>query len=89
MAALGSLAAGPSPKHVESLLDAFTAHADERLRRLALAALVALAESTQGAGWTPERLVRLRAFRQDPAPLVAAAAQFTLPVVELEGPRPE
>jgi hypothetical protein len=31
-----------------------------------------------------QRLDRLRLYRQDPDPLVAAAAQFTLPAEELE-----
>lgn len=84
MAALGALAAGPSATQVECLLTAFDQDSDEGLRRLALAALVELGESRHGAGWTPQRLARLRAFRQDPAALVAAAAQFTLPLAELE-----
>lgn len=55
---------------------------DARLRRLALAALVA--RSGVGAGWDSRRLARLRAFRDDPSPLVAAAAQFTFPPEEVE-----
>jgi hypothetical protein len=51
--------------------------ADPRLRRIALATLVALTQSPRG--WDAERLARLQAYRADPAPLVAAAAQFTLP----------
>ena len=51
-------------------------------RRLALAALV-LGAVVPGP-WTPERLVRLREYRADPAVLVASAAQFTLPDAELE-----
>ena len=47
---------------------------------LALAALVAVAGDS--LGWNDERLARLRAYRQDPSPLVAAAAQFTLPPEE-------
>lgn len=47
------------------------------LRRLAVAALVAGAGTTEG--WTPARRERLDAYRQDPAPLVSAAAQFTFP----------
>ena len=50
---------------------------DPRLRRLALATLVARAESA--TGWNAGRLARLRAFRNDPSPLVAASAQFTFP----------
>ena len=56
---------------------AMAGSADERLRRLALAALRGQAEVAQG--WTNARLVRLEAFRADPAPLVAGAAQFTFP----------
>jgi hypothetical protein len=49
---------------------------DERLRRLALAALVAQAQGP--GGWNEERLARLHSYRADPSPLVAAAAQFTM-----------
>jgi hypothetical protein len=51
--------------------------ADARLRRVALAALVAQAQSARG--WDAERLARLQLYRVDPAALVAAAAQFTFP----------
>lgn len=54
--------------------------ADERLRRLALAAL--LAQATGAAGWTGELRARLEIYRSDPSPLVAAAAQFTFPPPE-------
>ena len=47
------------------------------LRRLAVAALVAGAGTTEG--WTQARRERLDAYRRDPAPLVSAAAQFTFP----------
>ncbi|RZK51422.1 MAG: hypothetical protein EOO59_15075 [Hymenobacter sp.] len=47
------------------------------LRRLALAAL--RAQATQAAGWTTALRTRLHQYRADPAPLVAAAAQFTFP----------
>lgn len=50
---------------------------DERLRRLAFAALVA--QSQPPRGWNDERLARLQSYRTDPAPMVAAAAQFTFP----------
>jgi hypothetical protein len=53
---------------------------DERLRRLALAALVAQAQPPHG--WDEVRLTRLRAYRTDRSALVAAAAQFTLPPAE-------
>jgi hypothetical protein len=35
--------------------------------------------SGSGAGWDTGRLTLLRAFRDDPSPLEAAAAQFTFP----------
>ena len=53
---------------------------DPRLRRIALAALVGLAQPPRG--WSPELLERLRQYRADPAPLVAAAAWYTLPAEE-------
>lgn len=61
-------------QHLESRL---APAADDRLRRIALAALVAQAELP--GGWSDARLERLRAYRRDSSPLVAAAAQFTLP----------
>jgi hypothetical protein len=51
--------------------------ADERLRRIALAALVA--DATGRTGWDDEHRRRLAAYRGDPSPLVAGAAQFTFP----------
>ena len=48
---------------------------DERLRRLALSAL--LAQSQQVNGWSDALVERLYAYRNDPSPLVAEAAQFT------------
>jgi hypothetical protein len=62
---------------------ALAARPDERLRRLAFAALVAQARTL--SGWNEERLDRLRAFRSDPSPLVAAAAQFTWTPDEEQG----
>jgi len=58
---------------------------DARLRRLGLAAL--LAQATQPAGWSAALRQRLDQYRADPAPLVAAAAQFTFPppLAEQEG----
>ena len=47
---------------------------DERLRRIALAALVA---STSTGGWTDNRIARLNTFRNDSSQMVAEAAQFT------------
>jgi hypothetical protein len=51
----------------------------ENLRRLALAALIGIANSS---GWTDERLARLKEFRLDPSLLVSSAALFTLPAKE-------
>lgn len=56
---------------------------DERLRRVAFATLVA--QSHPPPGWSTERLGRLARYRPDKVPLVAAAAQFTLPPTENEG----
>lgn len=60
--------------HLESRL---ASASDDRLRRLAVAALIAQAELP--GGWNDARLERLRGYRRDSSPLVAAAAQFTLP----------
>ncbi|MDJ0592333.1 MAG: hypothetical protein QNJ72_20460 [Pleurocapsa sp. MO_226.B13] len=50
---------------------------DEKLRRLALSALVA--QKSDRLGWNQERVTRLLAYRQDKSILVAAAAQFIFP----------
>jgi hypothetical protein len=55
---------------------------DDRLRRFGLAALVAIADA--GQGWDADRLARLHAYRADRSPLVAEAAQFTLPSEEVD-----
>ena len=52
-------------------------HPDPRLRRLALAALVA--QSASGRGWTIALRQRLAEFQRDSSPLVASAATFTFP----------
>ena len=59
------------------LEQALAGRQDRYVRRLALAALTAQAKGA--GGWTDERLSRLQAFRNDPAPLVVEAAQFTFP----------
>ncbi len=58
---------------------------NELLRRLALEALIQSASNQYGNGsaWTPAQLERLEAYRADPSGLVAAAAQFTFPNLEL------
>ena len=50
---------------------------DEKLRRLALSALIAQTRSK--LGWNRARLARLYTYRQDSSILVAAAAQFVFP----------
>ena len=63
---------------------AMAASPDARLRRLGLAAVVA--QATQAAGWTIALRTRLGQYCADPAPLVAAAAQFVFPpYVSAEG----
>ena len=53
------------------------AHSDERLRRIAFAALIA--QSQQSSGWTEALRARLETYRADPSRLVASAAAFTFP----------
>ncbi len=62
---------------LEELEQALSGSEDRYIRRLALAALIAQARGA--TGWTDERRARLQAYRNDPAPLVAEAAQFTFP----------
>jgi hypothetical protein len=57
---------------------ALATQADERLRRLALAAL--LAQTRQAKGWSDEYIQRLQTYQRDSSPLVAEKAQFTFPV---------
>jgi hypothetical protein len=54
---------------------AFRSSSDEKLRRLAFAALVRIARSARG--WTEECLILQRQYRSDPSLLVADAALFT------------
>jgi hypothetical protein len=54
---------------------ALRASSDERLRRLAFAALLSLARTAQG--WTQEYLNLQQQYRNDPSPLVAEIALFT------------
>ncbi len=69
---------------LEALLGA---SGDERLRRLALAAIVAQANGT--FGWTDTLRARVEAYRSDPSVLVASAAQFlVLPPQETESQPP-
>jgi hypothetical protein len=61
---------------LEALEAALASSPDERLRRLAFAALEA---QSRKAEWDEARLARLQTYRADPSALVAAAATFTLP----------
>ncbi len=56
---------------------ALSGSADERLRRLALAAVVAQAAGP--TGWSAELRSRLEDYRRDPSLLVRSAAEFTFP----------
>lgn len=56
---------------------------DEKLRRLALAALIA--QTSSHLGWNRDRVNRLFVYRQDSSALVAAAAQFTFPPDKIIG----
>ncbi len=79
--ALVAAARRPDAAALDGLERELSASTDRYVRRLGLAALVGLAGPPRG--WDAERLARLRAYRADPAALVAAAAQFTLPAEEL------
>lgn len=72
--------ASTSLKSPEKLEAALNNHADERLRRIALAALVAASRDKRG--WTNERRERLTNFQDDASFLVASAAQFIFPPEE-------
>jgi hypothetical protein len=61
-------------------------HPNEILRRLSLEVLL-LSASNQyrnNAQWTPEKLALLELYRADRSSLVASAAQFTFPVLEVD-----
>jgi hypothetical protein len=77
---LGRAVSRPDIGSMHDLEAVLGASDDERLRRLALAAL--LAQAAAPRGWNPDRRERLEQYRADPAPLVAAAAQFTFPPPE-------
>lgn len=84
--ALQSAASRPGAGGLRALEAALAVSDDAALRRLALAALVAQAQGRRG--WADDLLTRLRAYRADAEPLVAAAAQFTLPPGEPMTPVP-
>jgi hypothetical protein len=60
----------------------FSQHADDLMRRLGLAMLTGLAAPPRG--WNAPYRARLEAYRADPSPLVASAAQFIFPPDEAE-----
>jgi hypothetical protein len=64
-----------APSDWEDLEAALAGEPDERLRRVALAALVTAGRIV--GGWTDARKTRLANYQGDPSPLVAAPAQFT------------
>lgn len=74
MAALDAVRIAPEPEILEARLARQT---DSRLRRLAVAALVAAAAPEHG--WTEERRARLERYRGDASPMVAGAADLVLP----------
>jgi len=80
--ALQHAASRPDAAGLSSLETALGGDTDERLRRLALASLVALAQPPRG--WNDERQARLRAYCADQSALVAGAAQFTFPPGEAD-----
>lgn len=82
--ALVNAARRPDVAGLDALERRLAASTDRYARRLGVAALVGLARPPRG--WDAEQLTRLSAYRADPAALVAAAAQFTLPTEELEMP---
>ncbi len=62
---------------MRELEDALAVSEDEKLRRIALAALITRTESR--SGWDREAVRRLLRYRQDRSPLVAGKALFTFP----------
>ena len=63
------------PADLARVEGALRTSSDERLRRLAFAALLGLAHTAQG--WTQEYLTLQQQYRSDPSPLVAEFALFT------------
>jgi hypothetical protein len=82
VAATGAMGVWPDDSQWDAAAAALSGHADDRLRRVGLAALTAAARSARG--WSDDRLAQLEATRTDPRSLVAGAAQFTFPNVHTE-----
>lgn len=74
--ALSRRAARFTPAQLEALEQALAASDDAQIRWLAFAVLQEREEKE--GGWTDALLVRLDVYRNDPSPLVASEAQFTL-----------
>ena len=71
------------PTDLTRLENALRTSMDERLRRLALAALIGMAHTAQG--WTQDCLTLQQQYRNDPSPLVAEFALFTISPLDDEG----
>ena len=71
---------------LETLESAWREHPHELLRRLALEALILTTINANfgGKSWSDAQLESLNRYRADPSSIVAAAAQFTFPDLELE-----
>lgn len=80
--AMSQIVALRGPASMELIEQSLTGHSDERLRRLALAALMVATERNQA--WSADQLDRLMKYRRDPSLLVAGAALFTFPVGSAE-----
>ncbi|GCE21183.1 hypothetical protein [Dictyobacter kobayashii] len=65
---------------LEAVQAALAEHPDERLRRVALAALTAQAHAQHySSNWTPALIARLYRYQSDPSPLVLEAALTIFP----------
>lgn len=79
--ALESSTTRPDAQLLHVVEEALAGEEDEMLRRIGLAALVAMSGGNRG--WTAERIERLKHFRKDSSLLVASSAQFIFPPGEL------
>jgi len=75
--AIGGCHQRPDRAELERLEVDLASSQDERLRRLAVTALHAVAQDERG--WTVDRRARLARYRTDTSRLVASAAQFLFP----------
>ncbi len=72
--AIGRVAATNDVSGLVRLEEILSDSSDDRLRRIALAALIA---QSQADGWNDDRQQRLSAWRNDPSSMVTEKAQFT------------